>query len=259
MTRETKEIECSNKCGVSTTVNLPKKHYNNGKRFICGFCAADGLKETGDNVKKLQEKLNTEVATLTKLFQEAQVSLTKLNDNFKNGAAVIAPTVTQPDRRRNIVALGISETENKDFKERAEEEMQQIGSILEEVGINDSPETLISEHRRLGRYQGENKKRPLLIVCNNEWDKRRIMNAFAAQRQEVNFRLRNDVPMTEERKTALAEARTKNDAEKEAAQNEGREVKISFSARDDGTVVEYHEMNGRWVKAETVAAEDESD
>lgn len=252
--RETKEIECSEKCGVLTTINLPKTNYNRGKKFICGFCAVLDLKGKDDQIKNLQVSLQAEVAKLTTLFQEANTSLTKLNGSLKDVPRAMPTTdqtYTVSDRKLNVIVLGLKENENKDATRRTQQELKDIEAILHGISIDDTPESMISDYKRLGRFQGEQKIRPLLMTCTTIWNKRRIMSAFAQHRNNLCFRLKNDVPLTEKRKALLLKVKEKNEAEKERAATNGEEVKTSFSLRDDGVIAVYRRRNNRWMKDDT--------
>lgn len=255
MPRESKDIECSNKCGVVTTVNVPKANYNRGKRFLCGFCTATGLKENEDQIKKVKAELNSEVTKLNDLLALVKGSLDTLNSKLNDEPKAVNQSGVQVsnDRKLNIIIMGVSEQGNKDAQTRGEEESTKLAQILQEIGINEKPEEVISDYRRLGQFQEErSRKRPLLITCNHIWNKRRLVNAYVAHKREVDFRFKDDTPMTETRKKAIVEARKKNDAEKENAETENREIKRSFSAKDDGSVVEYQNRNGRWIRKEIV-------
>lgn len=248
--RDTKEIECSNKCGVLTTVNLPKKSHSTGKRFLCGFCAAVGLQESEDQIKKLKLELTDEVAKLNKLFAEAKGSLDKLNNKISDAPTANGQIPPQSDRTLNIVVLGLSEKEEKDRGKRAEAESELITEALQDIGINDSMDSLISDYSRIGRFRGEDgRSRPIILHCTSIWNKRKLMSGFFQNRTDVTFRFKNDFPLTEERKNAISEARRKNEEEKVNAAEENREVTNSYSVNDNGTVVEYQLLHGRWSRA----------
>lgn len=255
MTRDTKEVECSGGCGVLTTVNLPRLNYHRGKRFLCGFCTASDSKEKENQIKQLTQKVNTEVAKLEKLFEDIKTSLDALKTDLVSDDPV-PQHKHQTDNKRNIVVMGVPEEENKDGKERAEKELSMISDTMKAIGIHESPETLITDYRRLGRYQGKDKKRPLLLVCGTIWTKRRLMNAFQQNRSLLTVRFKNDIELTEERKALLAEVRQKNKEEKDKAGEEDREVEKSFSLTDDGKIVQYVKQGGRWIKGDGLTQED---
>lgn len=259
MTRDTKEIECANKCGVKTAVSLPKTDYHKGKKFLCGFCAAVGVRENEDQIKQVKLDLQTEVSRLSELLQEVKGSLDKLSEKLSeqsSGAGAPLPQA-EGDRKLNIIVLGVSEEENKDVAERNEAESAQVSRVLQRIGITDDTAAVVSGYRRLGRFRGDDseRKRPLLLTCNNIWNRRRLFNAFIAERQTVDFRFRDDVPLTEARRNAIAEARRKNEEEKNKADDEGRDVENSFSPRDDGSVVQFSKRDGRWTRVENPAGQ----
>jgi len=64
--------------------------------------------------------------------------------------------------------------------------------------------------------------------------------------------MKPDEPITEEFKKAKQEAWEKNQKARETAKKHGKEPKVSYSARKDGTVIKFtlDTKQKRWVKAD---------
>lgn len=69
MPLEVKDIECSAKCGVLTTVHLPKPTHHRNKKFLFGLRAALKFKENTDAVTEVKRNIKSQVKKLGELLR----------------------------------------------------------------------------------------------------------------------------------------------------------------------------------------------
>jgi hypothetical protein len=90
----------------------------------------------------------------------------------------------------------------------------------------------------------------VLVTLQSIWTKRTILAAVSRRKADglEGPHIRDDHPISPEYKRAKNEARLKNQEEKDRADQENREVRTSYSARQDGTILKFVKNGGKWVR-----------
>lgn len=124
--------------------------------------------------------------------------------------------------------------------------------------LNAKTEEIVTNYFRMGKYV-ENKTRPIGIKVNSVWTKRNLLAEYEKLKQEsVNppFRLKESFSITPDFIKAKNRARVLNEEARKDVSQENNECKVSYSARQDGSIFVYKKTENKWTKSEVIKKED---
>ena len=202
-----KELEA---IGNSIKESLVKEIHENNERLERKLNIANPSKpsdvqnadnEEGENLTTCAWNVRAPVQDFRAILKETQTEqLNEAND--------------QKIRARNLIIHGVQEDSDAEATVRKSKDQNFIGSFLQTIGLNDiSYKTVI----RIGKAIPD-KKRPIMLVLNSEFDKDRILKSLTSLKDQADFKgisITEDYTVAE--RTMLKEwrdkAKMKNDKE----------------------------------------------
>lgn len=157
-----------------------------------------------------------------------------------------AQTKDKPD----LVIYGMKEKENSSPKERFEDLKNELVGCINTLKA--TTEDTVTNYFRLGKF-ASNKTRPIGLKVNSIWTKRKLLAEYSKQKKEgktIPFTLKEYIPVTPDFIKAKIRAKALNDELKE--KNGFQECDVSYSARQDGSVIVYKKIDNKWRRTDEV-------
>ena len=212
------------------------------KKALSTLISADNQAQASNDVL-LQEirSIKEELKNMANIKKEVDQLSQKLDDAYKiiGQQQLFLEKLDNRERQRNIVITGLPEENDAIGNSDAEK----VRKVMDAMGyqLTSDPETW--EIRRLGKPDDNNKKRPVLIVVDNGYQRNEILkkakNLKSATGPFSTVYVRKDVHPAIRKETARLKTRERE--EKEKPENVGVEIRYDWKRRvllRDGNVID---------------------
>ena len=152
------------------------KQLNKNVLLLCNRCVGNNQKDAIINTKHANESTQ-KIQTIEEGIKELKEAMIEIKSEMQQKQ--VAPEAKKPTPKNGkasqkeydgIRIRGIPESEATDARSRADEDMQKVIHLLDEMDVK----CPISDLRRLGKY-AENKNCPLVLRVSAPWEKRRFL------------------------------------------------------------------------------------